>query len=384
MAPRHCHKSDFFGSWCEVLALRPDVSEMHPIPDAYTPVLKFNMSGVPVDMLFVSIEAMKVSHPPDLDCSELLKGLDEQGLRSLNGARVTHMILSLVPDHDAFRTTLRAVKEWARYCGIYSNVLGFLGGINWAILVAFVCQRYPRAPPAALLHRFFRVYHRWKWPNPVLLTHILESPPDRCLPHAVWNPKVNPRDRIHLMPIITPAYPSMNSSYNVAEPQLRMIKEAIARGMDVSSAIVSDPDGHSWQELYSCPVFFERFTDYIEVDVISTMPEEHRKWLAWVESRLRQFIVNIEIPFLTWSHPFAKSIENKTLSSELGRLVTSFFIGISFRGSTDKADLSSVVQDFVDKVFAWEGHTGGMGLLIKHVNHQTLLGFDWIPKPSSA
>ncbi len=56
-------------------------------------------------------------------------------------------------------------------------------------------------------------------------------------------------------------------SYNVAEPQLRMIKEAIARGMDVSNAIVSDPDGHSWQELYSGPIFFERFSDFIEVRV---------------------------------------------------------------------------------------------------------------------
>ncbi len=43
MAPKHCHKHDFFGSWCELLALRQDVSEMHPIPDAYTPVLKFNV-----------------------------------------------------------------------------------------------------------------------------------------------------------------------------------------------------------------------------------------------------------------------------------------------------------------------------------------------------
>ncbi len=50
----------------------------------------------------------------------------------------------------------------------------------------------------------------------------------------------------------------------MAEPQLRMIKEAIARGMDVLNNIVLDPDGHSWQELYAGPVFFERFSDYIE------------------------------------------------------------------------------------------------------------------------
>lgn len=43
--------------------------------------------------------------------------------------------------------------------------------------------------------------------------------------HAVWNPVNNPRDKAHLMPIITPAYPAMNSSYNVGEPQMRLIRQ---------------------------------------------------------------------------------------------------------------------------------------------------------------
>lgn len=55
---------------------------------------------------------------------------------------------------------------------MYSNVLGCLGGVNWAILVAFVVQRYPNASPAVLLHKFFLMYHRWKWPNHVSLNEL--------------------------------------------------------------------------------------------------------------------------------------------------------------------------------------------------------------------
>lgn len=49
---------------------------------------------------------------------EHLRHLDDAGVRSLNGVRVAELILSMVPNHQAFRTTLRAVKEWARRRGV--------------------------------------------------------------------------------------------------------------------------------------------------------------------------------------------------------------------------------------------------------------------------
>lgn len=126
--------------------------------------------------------------PDDLDLSDnnLLLGLDERCIRSLNGSRVTDEILRLVPSVPVFRLALRTIKLWAKKRAIYSNIMGFLGGVAWAMLVARVCQMYPNACAASIVSRFFRIMYQWGWPQPILLKPMEEGP----LPARQWNPNV--------------------------------------------------------------------------------------------------------------------------------------------------------------------------------------------------
>ena len=65
---------------------------------------------------------------------QMLIGLDETSVRCVNGVRVSQYLLAIVGTNptrlENFRLTLRIVKEWARVHGLYSNVLGFLGGVK--------------------------------------------------------------------------------------------------------------------------------------------------------------------------------------------------------------------------------------------------------------
>ena len=132
------------------------------------------------------------------------------------------------PRH-AFACRLSLSLTWFYFC--YGQVAGFLGGVNWAILVARICQLYPNALPCTLVSRVFRVYNLWQWPNPVILCPIQEGSSN------VWDPRRNRKDREHLMPIITPAYPCMNSSYNVSNSTLRIMMEEFRRGNEICEVI---------------------------------------------------------------------------------------------------------------------------------------------------
>lgn len=291
VCPRHVFKEHFFMEFKEMLRAWPAVTEISAVESAFVPVMKTVISGVEVDLLFARVNLAEAGDKLDIEKDEILRSVDDASQRSLNGPRVTDMILNLVPDVATFRTALRTIRLWAKKRGIYSNVLGFPGGVAWALLTARICQLYPTAAPATIVAKFFPIFYQWGWPNPVLLKKIETGPAN--MHHPVWNPKLDRRDMAHRMPVITPAYPSMCSTHNITASTMSIIKNEMLRAMQVTDKIMSSP-GSSWMELFEKADFFSMYKTYVQVVASASSSEGIKDWGGTVESRIRTLVQDLE------------------------------------------------------------------------------------------
>eukprot|EP00249_Psilotum_nudum_P024513 c29207_g1_i1 orf=528-2630(+) len=362
-------EEDFFLGLHDMLAEMPEVTELQPVPDAHVPVMRFKLQGISIDLLYARLTLWVI--PEDLDISEesILCNVDEQSVRSLNGCRVIDQILRLVPNIKHFRTTLRCLKLWAKRRGVYSNVTGFLGGVNWALLVARVCQLYPNAVPSMLVSRFFRVYTQWRWPNPVMLCAIEEG----TLGLPVWDPRKNPRDRTHLMPIITPAYPCMNSSYNVSSSTLRVMTEQFQHGNEICTAV--EMNKADWSSIFEVYPFFDSYRNYLQIDISAADEDDLRTWKGWVESRLRQLTLKIERDTygMLQCHPYPHEFSD---SSKQG-CQCAFFMGLQRKQGVpiqegQQFDIRGTVDEFRHSVSQYMFWKPCMDIYVSHVRRKQI------------
>ncbi|PVU85428.1 hypothetical protein BB559_003529 [Furculomyces boomerangus] len=304
VVPAHVTREDFFEIMHRLLSQRSDVKELSAVPDAYVPVIKMEFGNVPIDLTFASLHLPSIPEDLELLDTKVLRNLDEQCIRSINGSRVTDDILRLVPDVKTFRESLRCIKLWAKKRGVYSNSMGFLGGVAWAMLVARVCQLYPNAAAGSIISRFFRIMYRWNWPQPVLLKPIEDGP----LRARVWNPKLYIQDRAHKMPIITPAYPSMCATHNVSQSTLTIMTAEFKRGVEILDKIIDNQC--EWKELFAKYNFFSRYKHYLHVVVSTNDPESQLKVHGFVESKLRHLVMKLEnVEHVVLAHPFVGSLD---------------------------------------------------------------------------
>ncbi|XP_061164398.1 poly(A) polymerase beta-like [Saccostrea echinata] len=375
VAPRHVERTDFFTSFFEILKNTPEVKDLRAVEEAFVPVIKMTFDGIELDMLFARLALPQIPEDIDLRDESLLKNLNEKCVRSLNGCRVTDEILHLVPNKHSFRMALRAVKLWAKKKGIYSNAVGFLGGVSWAMLVARVCQLYPNAAPATLLHKFFMIIHKWEWPQPVLLKP-LQHENKYNLQFPVWDPRVNTSDRFHLMPIITPAYPQQNSTFNVTLSTRSIMTEELKDGLEIVSKIYENKDG--WSTLFEPSNFFQKYKHYIVLTASALEEEHYLEWNGYVESKIRLLVGNLERnPCIKLAHVNPAPLG--PLNESDGKHLCRWFIGLTFvkiENQNQNVDLTFDIQSFTNTVHKHAYHIklmkDGMKVEIKHVKRKQL------------
>ncbi|KAI0797078.1 poly-A polymerase [Abortiporus biennis] len=404
VVPKHVSREDFFEVFEDMLKETEGVSEASGVPDAYVPIIKTKISGIPIDLVMARLALPSIPEDLTLQDDNLLRNLDERCVRSLNGSRVTDEILRLVPNVTVFRDALRCIKLWATRRAIYSNVNGFLGGVAWAMLVARICQLYPNAVAGAIVSRFFIIMYQWTWPQPVLLKQIEDGP----LPVRVWNPKVYPADRSHRMPIITPAYPSMCATHNVTSSTQMIMTEEFKKGSEIVDKVIVGTA--QWSDLFVKHDFFHKYRYYLQVIASTGSSEAQIKWSGTVESRIRQLVMKLEyIDSLTLAHPFIKGFEqthyclteeevravaqgeisdavSKRKKSDIegkegARVVysTTFYIGLAIEPKQPgtvgprKLDISYPTTEFTKLVKMWEKFDEQtMGIVVRHIKSSGL------------
>jgi len=218
--------------------------------------------------------------------------------------------------------------------------------------MARVCQLYPYYNAAALVKRFFRLYDRWNWKNPVLLSNIIEMPnTPGLMAFKIWNPKVYPQDRLHLMPIITPAFPCMNSTHNVSESTKRILTEEIARGFKVVEQV--ERGKCSWSEVYKPLPFFSQHKHYLHIEVLAKSAQVFTKWSGWIESKLRQLVKHLEqIPSVE-VRPWPNHLDFKDPEWPHALAI---FMGMTISktgGHSHSVDLRNPVVKFVEIINSW-------------------------------
>lgn len=256
------------------------------------------------------------------------------------------------------------------------------------MLVARTCQLYPNAAAATIVHKFFLVFSRWSWPNPVLLKPLENA----NLGFQVWDPRTSVADRFHQMPIITPAYPQQNSTFNVSVSTRSVIQSEFERGYQVTEEIMMTKA--TWDKLYEEPHFFYKYRHFLVLLVCSQSAEDHLEWCGLVESKIRYLIGNLErSPHISLAHvnpkcfdrPKGASAANGNAMEANDKFYTAtfcsmWFIGMNFKKSENlNVDLTDNIHNFTNLVYrhASSNHLQkeGMEIEVKHVRRKQLSTF---------
>lgn len=326
ICPYFIAREDFFTKFSEKLKENRNIAYVHVIY-AMVPLIQLKIESFDVDLSYAGCTLEVFPKSFSFASNEIIYQFEKESILTISGIRFNDTLMKLLPptSFSSFKTCLMGLKVWAKKRCIYNNKLGFLGGIHLTILVARLCQIYPLATASQLLRKFFEFYSMWVWPRPIFLTPIQYG---GMLKWDVWNPYENELDAEHVMPIITPTYPSRNTAYNATISTLHLIQKEIERGKRIFQE--SPVFQKNWEYLVTPAEFLIEYDWILRIQLGAKGRENCNKWLDFAESRIRFLVKALEITNgIKYAIPYSKPYNNP---EEEGKLTYSvIFIGLIIR-----------------------------------------------------
>jgi len=313
------------------------IASCRTILDAMVPMLNIKfVDGIEIDLLYIHI-------PVTLeDSDEAVGKLSRAQVKIISGLKECGCMLRYVPDRKLFQALISFVKFWAKQRGIYSNAYGYLGGISYAILCAYVCREFKSSTKETsslfdLIKLFFSTFAKWKWPQSVSITNHSSKDQSKQKPY---------------LPIMLPAYPYGNSTRNVSLSTQKIIVAELKRANEI---LESCDDSNMISSLLnkvvesSEPEFHLAYKKYICFDVASQDHLTFSKWFGWIRSRLIHLIVNFDRRKVL-THVFPNIEES---CDQDGNVHATIRIGIVSDLSSNKI-LEEEIHAFENLVNSWE------------------------------
>ena len=348
VSPRYITREEFERDMFEVLKKQPCVTKITAVFKTKVPLIKMIFDSVPIDLLYACLGGFDRigDEMKDLMDDSVIARCDEKTTLSLNGPRNTDTTLSLVPNLDNFRTTLRVVRLWAKRRGVYSNVLGFPGGAAWSIMAAKVCKMYPNYVPSQLVRKFFKVYDMWDWNQAVFLKQVEQMTVNSSEPAA--------------MMVMTPAYPSFNSTYSVNKHSKQAIYDEFHLANKITARIEENKAG--WNDLFEPIDFFAQFRQFLRVEILATTASDFEEWSGFILSKLRiLFYENLDMlkpaPYVR-AYPEEISITDPKFPFAIAYYAGLKFLKQNTAESGRSVDLRIPVFKFIDSIFKMRRENG--------------------------
>ncbi len=282
-----------FKEFVAILTEDDRVSDILVLRHVFVPLLKFRFEGIDIDLVYaqwnIDIIDASVSIAEQINVFSEDCTVDPESLATLNGIRSTQTIKRSIPNQKIFEKSLRIIKFWAQRRAIYGNVLGFLGGISWAIMTAKICIQNPNVLSCVeILKQFFTLYKDYDYAQQSV-----------SLKSEIGMEYLR-NESTEVMLILTPAHPSINCAYNVIKPTKELITKELQRAYAIICGLPQIFNRY-WNALFakklliSDQISTHSFADFENIYIrIQCIPDVNnvfcKKWTGFVQSTIRNLV----------------------------------------------------------------------------------------------